>query len=128
MSEVVSRSEIVRVVGERPRWCPHPDCVFKRSGQDVVCGGTLPLPSDHDGVANTHRICFNGAAENGGVLDLKVNPNDLDWFRFIFDALDGKASSWLSQRRGDSMEEFSASRAASLSSAAAPSGGRDADG
>ena len=38
-------------------------------------------------------------ADNGGVFDLHVNKTDLDWFRWIFDALDGKKTSWLSMRK-----------------------------
>lgn len=83
---------------ERPAWCPHTDCIFRRRAQDAICGGELPVPADHDGTPNTHRVCLNGAAENGGVMDLQVNATDLDWFRWIFDALDGQRSSWLSRR------------------------------
>jgi hypothetical protein len=42
---------------------------------------------------NTHRICIVA----GEVIDLQVNGTDLEWFRWIFDALDGKATSWLSR-------------------------------
>lgn len=85
---------------ERPRWCPHADCVFLRQTQGLICGGALPVPVDHDGTPNTHRFCMNGAGDNGGVVDLQVNATDLQHFRWIFDALDGKATSWLS-KRGD---------------------------
>ncbi|KKN31810.1 hypothetical protein LCGC14_0820000, partial [marine sediment metagenome] len=83
---------------ERPRWCPHTDCVFQRRAMDAMCGGELPESTEHDGGENTHRFCLNGAADDGGVFDLQVNATDLDWLRWIFDALDGKRTSWLSGR------------------------------
>lgn len=83
---------------ERPDWCPHPTCLFKRRVQDAMCCGDLPEPAPHDGDENIYRICLNGAADNGGVFDLQVNDTDLGYFRWIFDALDGKATSWLSRR------------------------------
>lgn len=81
---------------ERPTWCPHTDCLFRRRAQDAVCGGQLPSPVPHDGDLNTHRVCFNGVADDGGPLDVQVNRTDLGWFRWIFDALDGLSTSWLS--------------------------------
>ncbi len=83
---------------ERPAWCPHTDCLFRRRAMDAVCGGELPEPTEHDGGLNTHRVCLNGAADDGGVFDLQVNASDLGWFRWIFDALDGLKTSWLSAR------------------------------
>ncbi len=80
---------------ERPAWCPHDECIFKRRAMDSLCGGELPTPEPHDGDMNTHRFCMN---LDGVVDDYQVNKTDLDWFRWIFDALDGKQSSWLSRR------------------------------
>ena len=80
---------------ERPTWCPHADCVFQRRAMDHLCGGQLPVPEPHDGDHNTHRLCINAGEP---VFDLQVNASDLDWMRWIFDALDGKATSWLSRR------------------------------
>lgn len=80
---------------ERPDWCPHQSCLFKRRAQDAVCGGTLPGPAEHDDDYNTYRICLN---EAGKVDNYQVNNTDLEWFRWIFDALDGKETSWLSRR------------------------------
>ena len=57
---------------------------------DDMCGGHLPEPAEHDGDFNHHRFCLNGVADNGGVFDLQVNNSDLQWFRWLFDALDGK--------------------------------------
>jgi hypothetical protein len=82
---------------ERPSWCPHTDCAFRRRAMDAICGGELPKPEDHDGTPNTHRVCWNGAGRAGEVLDLQVNGTDLGWFRWIFDAMDGLATSWLSR-------------------------------
>jgi hypothetical protein len=82
---------------ERPSWCPHADCQFRRRSQDSVCGGELQRPTRHDGDYNTHRICIRTEE----VFDLQVNQSDLDWMRWIFDALDGKTTSWLSKKRDD---------------------------
>lgn len=86
---------------ERPSWCPHTDCLFKRRVMDGMCCGDLPEPAPHDGDFNNYRFCLNGAADNGGVFDLQVNDTDLGWFRWIFDALDGLKTSWLSRADGD---------------------------
>lgn len=87
---------------ERPAWCPHRDCVFRRRVTDAACGGELPKPEPHDGDLNTHRVCVNAPqdpeAKPGAIFDLQVNASDLDWLRWIFDALDGKETSWLSKR------------------------------
>ena len=77
---------------ERPAWCPHSDCEFKRRAMDAMCVGHLPAPAEHDGDFNNHRLCLNGAADNGGVFDLQINSTDLWWFRFLFHALDGKGN------------------------------------
>ena len=77
---------------ERPSWCPHADCQFRRRAMDSICGGELAEPEPHDGDMNTHRLCL--VADS--VIDLQVNASDCDWLRWILDALDGKATSWLS--------------------------------
>ncbi len=82
----------------RPDWCPHQDCQFLRAGAGLICGGELPEPEEHNGGENTHRFCLDTRETGHGIFDLQVNGNDLDWMRFIFDALDGKATSWLSKR------------------------------
>ncbi len=81
---------------ERPTWCLHKECLFKRRVMDAICGGELPEPSPHEGDINTHRICLN---QGGRIDDYLVNSTDLEWFRWIFDALDGKETSWLSKRK-----------------------------
>lgn len=73
---------------ERPTWCPHQDCIFKRRVVDAMCAGHLPAPIEHDGGLNTYRLCLNGSADNGGVFDLQINHTDLWWFRSLFDALE----------------------------------------
>jgi len=80
---------------EKPSWCPHESCKFLRRVQDDLCGGSLPTPESHDGDLNTHRLCIKTDTE--GAFDLQVNTSDLDWFRWIFDAMDGKKTSWLSR-------------------------------
>ena len=75
---------------ERPAWCPHNECQFKRRAMDNACVGHLQTPTEHDGGFNHYRLCLNGVADNGGVFDLQVNNTDLWWLRWLFDALDGK--------------------------------------
>lgn len=62
-----------------------------------MCCGDLPGPVPHGDDENVYRFCLNGVADDGGVFDLMVNDTDLGWFRWIFDALDGKETSWLSR-------------------------------
>ena len=80
---------------ERPPWCPHQTCLFRRRAQDAICCGELPEPAEHEGDLNTHRICLSQA---GRTDDYEVNKVDLEWARWIFDAIDGKETSWLSKR------------------------------
>lgn len=80
---------------ERPEWCKHDDCIFKRRVQDSICGGNLPEPAPHDKDVNIFRICIR--FETGNIVDIQCNPTDLGYFRWIFDALDGKKTSWLSK-------------------------------
>lgn len=77
---------------ERPSWCQHESCLFLRRAVDHLCGGELPALEPHDGDFNTHRICI----KTEEVFDLQVNVSDLDWFRWIFDAIDGKRTGCLS--------------------------------
>jgi hypothetical protein len=84
----------------RPDWCPHKDCIFKRISQDLVCGGRLPKPQPHDPggpPANYYHFCLRDGLPGDDIFDLQVNDNDLQMFRWIFDALDGKKTSWLSK-------------------------------
>lgn len=78
---------------EKPTWCTHQDCVFQRRALDDLCGGKLTKPESHNGDFNLYRLCIR---TNGEVFDLQVNNSDLDWFRWIFDALDSKKTSFLS--------------------------------
>ena len=83
---------------ERPAWCPHVDCLFRRRVMDECCGGQLPVPIEHDGTPNTYRFCLNFLEPPiPSVFDLQVNGNDLDWFRWVFDKLDGRTTSWISE-------------------------------
>lgn len=94
---------------ERPSWCPHQDCIFRRRAMDSICGGLLPLNQslvpEKDAFGETHindvRMCLNETHQpppNHKPIDLKMNPSDLDWIRFVMDALDHKETSWLSKR------------------------------
>ena len=82
---------------KRPDWCPHGDCIFIRQSQNSMCGGELPEPAEHTvGVVtglNTHQFCLKEGHESC----FEVNTNDLAWFRWIFDGLDGKVTSWISE-------------------------------
>ena len=82
---------------ERPKWCPYAGCIFTRRAMDNMCGGKLPKPLEHHGGMNTHRFCIRDM-DDGSSIDYEVNAVDLDWFRWIFDALDGKKTSGLSNR------------------------------
>lgn len=94
---------------ERPKWCPHIDCIFKRRVQDGFCGGYLPVPQEHDGDYNTYRVCLR---TDEALADFMVNKTDLEWLRWLFDALDGRQTSWLSKvdtKNKENMENFVAS-------------------
>ena len=81
---------------ERPSWCHHNDCLFKRRCQDALCCGELPAADSHDGDFNYYRICVNVAEDRKG-CDYLVNNTDLEYLRWILDALDGKNTSWISR-------------------------------
>lgn len=91
---------------ERPEWCPHKDCQFLRQSQGNMCGGKLLLPQTHPPITNvpcnTNRFCMNA---DGDVIDFQVHHEDLEGLRWIFDAIDGKKTSWRSKREG-SMAKF----------------------
>lgn len=94
---------------EKPEWCPHGDCIFKRRVQDGFCGGYLPVPQEHDSDYNTYRICLRS---DDALADYQVNKTDLDWLRWLFDVLDERQTSWLSKdtsENKESMENFVAS-------------------
>lgn len=73
----------------RPPWCPHhDDCKTLLCVSDqMVCSGRLHVPQDHGADKNTHRLCLNGAGDDGGVFDLQVNVTDLWWFGCVFAAI-----------------------------------------
>lgn len=79
---------------ERPEWCKFNDCIFLRRAMDSMCGGRLPQPIPHSDDVNTHRFCI---VADGDLTYYQVNESDLEWLRWIFDALDGKKTSWLSR-------------------------------
>ena len=82
-------------VQEQPAWCPYKDCRFLRRAMDNICAGELPEPRNHNSGINTHRFCMVTDTE---IAHYQVNKTDLDWLRWIFDAIDGEESSWLSRR------------------------------
>lgn len=89
---------------ERPPWCVHQDCLFTRRVMDYICGGFLPKPEPHlDGV-NHYRLCLrqfdphDDFPNDPVVYAFQVNANDVDWLRWVFDALDGKKTSSISER------------------------------
>jgi len=81
---VADKGGVMEWKHERPIWCPHQDCGFKRRAMDSLCGGKLPKPIEHDGDFNTHRLCI----KTNEVFDLQVNKTDLFWFKLIFKALE----------------------------------------
>lgn len=85
---------------ERPSWCGHHDCVFRKRHQDSMCGGDLPTPADHGDAkaVNNHRVCIRFEDDNE-TIDMQCNNTDLDYFRSVFDALDGKKTSWLTREK-----------------------------
>lgn len=64
---------------------------------DSACAGNLPEPVPHGGDVNTYRICIREILPDNEVCDIQANDGDLDWLRWLFDALDGKRTSWLSK-------------------------------
>lgn len=90
---------------ERPSWCPHKDCLFRRRAMDAICGGELAVAQPHapgETPVNTHRFCMNldqsPAVKRADIIDLQVNAADLDWFRWIFDSIDGRETSHMNRR------------------------------
>lgn len=73
---------------ERPFWCPHETCQFRRRVMDSMCGGELPEPAPHAGDMNTHRICLREYGQEE-VIDLMINRSDAGWFLFILRGLFG---------------------------------------
>jgi hypothetical protein len=60
----------------RPQWCPHSECVYKASSQDLMCVGRLPEPVLHGETPNTHRVCINTIETGQGIFDLQLNWTD----------------------------------------------------
>jgi len=75
---------------EKPSWCQHPECIFLRQIQNLLCAGQLPKPMPHDDDFNTHRICFTEGGADDEVFDLQVNKSDLYHFRRVLNAIDGR--------------------------------------
>ncbi len=61
---------------KRPNWCPHQDCIFKMSSQNLICTGKLPKPESHGIDENTHRQCLDERGFNKGIHDLQINKTD----------------------------------------------------
>lgn len=68
---------------------------------DSACVGELPKPADHGKAkgVNTHRLCMTDG--ESPVVDWQIAEHDCDWLRWMLDAVDGKATSWLSQGIND---------------------------
>lgn len=60
----------------RPVWCPHSNCEFKCHCQNLMCVGKLPEPVPHDGIDNTHRLCFDERETGHGIHDMQLNWGD----------------------------------------------------
>ena len=72
---------------DRPKWCPHAECLFIETFQGSICIGKLPEKVEHDGDYNTHRWCLANALPDNEVFDLQINKTDIFWFRLLFDAI-----------------------------------------
>lgn len=74
---------------ERPSWCPHRDCEFKKRSMDKLCSGSLPEQASHDGDWNTHRLCINEVLPKGEVFDLMINKTDAWWLSYVLSEVTG---------------------------------------
>ncbi len=85
---------------ERPAWCPKSNCNFRRRVMDSLCGGSLEYPIPHAGDVNIFRVCFNDD-ETPAVpaLPIMFNATDLNWLRWIFDALDGRETGFVGTKQ-----------------------------
>ena len=68
----------------KPEWCPHGDCQYVVSFQDVMCGGKLLSPIFHEDAFNTHRVCFDTRETGHGICDLMINKTDSYYFTRLF--------------------------------------------
>ena len=68
----------------KPKWCPHSDCIFKRTYQNCLCIGKLPKKVLHGTDYNTHRWCIKNALPNDEIFDLQINRSDVYWFELLF--------------------------------------------
>lgn len=88
----------------RPAWCPLRDnCAFVEQVADKMCCGRPPKPVMHDVVANDMRLClyFESTEE---VFNVAIDKVDLDWFRYLFDRLDGQRTSTVWKREVRTLE------------------------
>jgi len=69
---------------KRPAWCPHTDCKYHLSTQDLLCVGHLPEQIEHDGDVNIYRMCINCCGE---VFDLQINDTDIYHLKRLLDSL-----------------------------------------
>ena len=72
---------------ERPKWCSHNNCIFKRAYQDCMCIGGLPKKVKHNKDYNTHRWCLKNVLPNREIFDLQINKTDIYWFTLLFKAI-----------------------------------------
>ena len=72
---------------KRPKWCPHPDCIFVLQMQNNICGGILPHLELHGNDFNNKRFCIDTRETGHGIMDLQVNNSDLWWFELLFKKL-----------------------------------------
>lgn len=76
---------------ERPLWCPHQSCIFKRRAMDSMCGGVLPEPQPHAGDENTYRLCLrqdSTGSDHGQIDDYQMNKSDFWWLRLVMEGVE----------------------------------------
>ena len=94
---IMTSIEVIEWKQERPEWCSQEKCQFLRRVMDDACIGKLDTPEDHEGIDNTHGWCMAGVVEDH-ILHLETNITDIEYMRWLFDAVDDGHSSWLSNR------------------------------
>ena len=85
----------------RPEWCQHSTCEYRLSSQDALCFGELPEPEPHGEGINTHRMCIQGAKDDGEwIFDLQINKGDGWAFFRLLGSLFGFKPKFVHRRQG----------------------------
>lgn len=54
----------------RPTWCPHIECAFRKRVGNLCCSGKLEQPQNS---LITHRLCLTGMQLDDGITELKLS-------------------------------------------------------